>query len=131
MFTPLRFAFACLFSLAVAQAAIAADCAPDARRGAQVFTTECGVCHAVKKDVAGLMGPNLNGVIGRKSGSLAGFSYSPAMRNKDVTWQAETIAELITQPQAYVPGTYMPYMGLASADDRQAVVCFLKSKEAL
>ena len=50
------------------------------------------------------------------------------MRSKDVTWQAETISQLITQPQAYVPGTYMPYMGLASADDRQAVVCYLKEQ---
>ncbi|MFJ4542732.1 c-type cytochrome [Pseudomonas sp. NPDC088429] len=127
----LKFACASLFSLTLAQAAVAADCAADSSHGAQIFNTECGVCHAVKKDVTGMMGPNLNGVIGRKSGSLAGFSYSQAMRNKDVTWQAETIAELITQPQAYVPGTYMPYMGLASKDDREAVVCFLKSKEAL
>ncbi len=64
----------------------------------------------------------------RKSGSLEGFSYSQAMRNKNIDWQAENIAQLITQPQAYVPGTYMPYMGLASADDRQAVVCFLKEQ---
>ena len=75
-----------------------------------------------------VMGPNLFGVYGRKSGSLPGFSYSQAMRDKDVSWQAENITQLITQPQAYVPGTYMPYMGLASADDRQAVACFLKEQ---
>ncbi len=96
--------------------------------GAQVFANECGVCHSVSKGMAGMMGPNLSGVVGRKSGSLEGFSYSQAMRSKDVTWQAETISQLITQPQAYVPGTYMPYMGLASADDRQAVVCYLKEQ---
>ena len=128
MFTSLRLPLFGLLSLALAQAAPAADCAPDQRHGAEVFANECGVCHSVTKGATGMMGPNLAGVVGRKSGSLEGFSYSQAMRNKNIDWQAENIAQLITQPQAYVPGTYMPYMGLASADDRQAVVCFLKEQ---
>ena len=128
MFTPLRLSLIGLLSFTLAQAVYAAECATDTSHGAQVFAAECGVCHAVSKGTTGMMGPNLAGVYGRKSGSLAGFSYSQAMRDKDVTWQAETITQLITQPQAFVPGTYMPYMGLASADDRQAVACFLKQQ---
>ena len=128
MFTPLRLSLIGLLSFTLAQAVSASECATDTSHGAQVFAAECGVCHAVSKGTTGMMGPNLAGVYGRKSGSLAGFSYSQAMRDKDVTWQAETITLLITQPQAFVPGTYMPYMGLASADDRQAVACFLKEQ---
>ena len=128
MITSQKFSLIGLLTLALAQTVVAADCAPDQGRSAQVFANECGVCHSVSKGMAGMMGPNLAGVVGRKSGSLEGFSYSQAMRSKDVTWQAETISQLITQPQAYVPGTYMPYMGLASADDRQAVVCYLKEQ---
>ena len=128
MFTSQKFSLIGLLSLALAQTVVAADCTPDQGHGAQVFANECGGCHSVSKGMAGMMGPNLSGVVGRKSGSLEGFSYSQAMRSKDVTWQAETISQLITQPQAYVPGTYMPYMGLASADDRQAVVCYLKEQ---
>jgi cytochrome c len=128
MFTPLRLSLIGLLSFTLAQAVYAAECATDTSHGAQVFAAECGVCHAVSKGTTGMMGPNLAGVYGRKSGALAGFSYSQAMRDKDVTWQAETITQLITQPQAFVPGTYMPYMGLASADDRQAVACFLKEQ---
>ena len=128
MFTPLRLSLIGLLSFTLAQAVSAAECATDTSHGAQVFAAECGVCHAVSKGTTGMMGPNLAGVYGRKSGSLAGFSYSQAMRDKDVTWQADTITQLITQPQAFVPGTYMPYMGLASADDRQAVACFLKEQ---
>jgi cytochrome c len=128
MFTSLRLSLVGLMSFTLAQAVVAAECVPDTRRGAEVFANECGVCHAVAKGTMGMMGPNLSGVYGRKSGSLEGFSYSQAMRDKDVSWQAENIAQLITQPQAFVPGTYMPYMGLASADDRQAVVCFLKEQ---
>ena len=128
MFTPLRLSLIGLLSFTLAQAVSASECATDTSHGAQVFAAECGVCHAVSKGTTGMMGPNLAGVYGRKSGSLAGFRYSQAMRDKDVTWQAETITQLITQPQAFVPGTYMPYMGLASADDRQAVACFLKEQ---
>lgn len=128
MFTSQKFSLFGLLTLALAQTVVAADCTPDQGHGAQVFANECGVCHSVSKGTAGMMGPSLAGVVGRKSGSLEGFSYSQAMRSKDVTWQAETISQLITQPQAYVPGTYMPYMGLASADDRQAVVCYLKEQ---
>ncbi|WP_413795281.1 MULTISPECIES: c-type cytochrome [unclassified Pseudomonas] len=129
MFTSLRLPLMGLLSFTLTHTALAAECTPDQGHGAQVFANECGVCHSVSKGVAGMMGPNLAGVVGRKSGSLEGFNYSQAMRNKDIDWQAENIAQLIAQPQAFVPGTYMPYMGLASADDRQAVVCFLKEQQ--
>ena len=129
MVTALRVSLFGLLSLSLTNAALAAECAPDQGHGAQVFANECAVCHSVTKGMTGMMGPNLAGVVGRKSGSLEGFNYSQAMRNKDINWQAENIAQLITQPQAFVPGTYMPYMGLASVDDRQAVVCFLKEQQ--
>jgi cytochrome c len=129
MFTSLRLPLIGLLSFTLTQAAQAAECTPDQGHGAQVFANECGVCHSVSKSMTGMMGPNLAGVFGRKSGSLEGFNYSQAMRSKDINWQAENIKQLITQPQAFVPGTYMPYMGLASADDRQAVVCFLKEQQ--
>ena len=129
MFTSLRLPLIGLLSFTLTQAALAAECTPDQGHGAQVFANECGVCHSVSKGMTGMMGPNLAGVFGRKSGSLEGFNYSQAMRSKDINWQAENITQLITQPQAFVPGTYMPYMGLASADDRQAVVCFLKEQQ--
>ncbi|WP_137807614.1 cytochrome c family protein [Pseudomonas sp. G(2018)] len=128
MFTALRLPLIGLLSFTLAQAVSAADCSPVQKRGAEVFANECGVCHSVSKGMAGMMGPNLAGVMGRKSGSLEGFNYSQAMRSKNIDWQAENIEQLITQPQAFVPGTYMPYMGLASADDRQAVVCYLKEQ---
>jgi len=128
MFIALRTPVIGLLSFGLAHAALAAECGPAQQRGAEVFANECSVCHAVTQGTTGLMGPNLSGVLGRKSGALPGFNYSQAMRSKDITWQAETISQLITQPQAFVPGTYMPYMGLASADDRQAVVCFLSQQ---
>lgn len=129
MFTALRCSVLGVLALGVCSIALAAECGADSSHGAQVFANECSVCHSASKGVAGMMGPNLNGVFGRKAGSLAGFSYSKAMHDKDVNWQADSISQFIAQPQAFVPGTYMPYMGLASADDRQAVACFLKEQQ--
>lgn len=108
--------------------AVAADCAPaQVEKGSQVFAGECSVCHSVKEGET-IMGPSLHGVVGRTSGSLAGFSYSQAMKTKAVKWQGESIEQFLTQPQTFVPGTYMPYMGLASAPEREAVGCFLSKQ---
>ncbi|MCY1391413.1 Cytochrome c2 [compost metagenome] len=107
---------------------LAAECAPaQVEKGSQVFAGECGVCHSVNAGET-IMGPSLHAVVGRPSGSLAGFSFSQAMKTKAVKWQAETIDQFISQPQSYVPGTYMPYMGLASAPDRAAVGCYLSKQ---
>lgn len=104
-------------------------CAPETvQKGAQVFSTECSVCHAVQPNVQGLIGPNLKGVVGRTSGTLPGFTYSQAMRDRAKAWDVEGIAAFIAQPQAAVPGTYMPYMGLADAASRDAVACFLSQQ---
>ncbi|MEG1039659.1 MAG: c-type cytochrome [Pseudomonas sp.] len=120
------FTMLALFQVAQVQAAA---CVPAAvETGSKLFARDCSVCHAVKEGVTGMMGVNLHGVAGRTSGTFPGFSYSQAMKDKAVAWKAETLQAFITQPQAYVPGTYMPYMGMASADESAAVACFLTQK---
>lgn len=124
----IRLCLAGLAALSLIQAswAQAADCASTTvEKGASLFANECSVCHSVKKEMTGMMGANLHGVVGRTSGTLPGFSYSKAMKDKAVSWKAESLQAFIAQPQAFVPGTYMPYMGMAAAMDREAVVCFL------
>ncbi|MBM7062939.1 c-type cytochrome [Pseudomonas sp. UL073] len=125
----LRLSFAGLAVLLLSQALQAAPaCAPAAvEKGSAAFASDCAVCHAVK-DTPGMMGPSLGGVIGRTSGSLPGFSYSQAMKSKAQAWDAQSIAAFIEQPQAAVPGTYMPYAGMADAASRDAVACFLSQQ---
>jgi cytochrome c len=123
----IRMRFAVFSALAVLQGSNvqAAVCNTDVvERGGNLFARECSVCHAVKEGVAGLMGVSLHAVVGRTSGTLPGFSYSQAMKDKAVPWQVDSLIAFITQPQAFVPGTYMPYMGMAAADSA-AVACFL------
>jgi len=123
-----RFALSFLFtSLALAGSlAVAGECpAPQRQQGEQVFARDCAACHSAQKDGPTLMGPNLHDVVGRQPGTAPGATYSQAMKARQAAWTAEGIAAFIEQPQTAVPGTYMPYAGLADAGERQAVTCFL------
>ncbi|MFI8481455.1 c-type cytochrome [Pseudomonas sp. NPDC078700] len=110
-----------------AQAAISCS-ATETQQGHKLFDTDCSVCHSVQKDAVGMMGPDLFGVVGRQSGSLQGFSYSKAMRDRAKPWDTDSIQTFITQPQALVPGTYMPYMGMDDKAGRKAVACYLSEQ---
>ncbi|MBO3274708.1 c-type cytochrome [Pseudomonas schmalbachii] len=100
----------------------------EAEQGQNVFARDCAVCHSAKQNEPGMMGPNLHGVVGRMSGSLAGFSYSQALKTKGAAWSRDALDAFIAQPQAAVPGTYMPFAGLADAAERKAVTCWLSQQ---
>jgi cytochrome c len=87
---------------------------------------QCAVCHQVKPGASGL-GPNLHGVVGRKAGTLAGYSYSSAMKASGKTWDAASIDAYIEAPQTVMPGTRMSYPGLKDKAKRDEVVAWLKS----
>jgi cytochrome c len=70
----------------------------------------CISCHSVDPAETGLPAPNLDGVVGRRAGSLADFDYSPAMRaasEKGLVWTRETLKAFLANPQAVMPGTAM------------------------
>lgn len=116
--------------IATAQFAFAASCEPEqVKTGQDVFQNKCAACHSVDKNAGQMMGPNLHGLMGRKAGSLPGFNYSMAMKSKGITWSPETFEQFITKPQAYVSGTYMPFAGLKSADDRHNLDCYLSTQK--
>ncbi|MCY1356178.1 hypothetical protein D9M69_426210 [compost metagenome] len=119
---------ALLLALAATQTAVAATAtcpAAEAEQGQTVFARDCSMCHSASKEGPGMMGPNLHGVVGRMSGSLAGFSYSEAMKTRGAAWSRDSLDAFIAQPQSAVPGTYMPFAGLADAAERRAVTCWL------
>jgi len=90
----------------------------------QSFST-CAVCHSVEPG-QNMIGPSLAGVVGRQAGSVAGATYSPAMRDADVTWNEATLLRYIADPAAVVPGGTMPNPGVSAAD-AQAIVNYLKT----
>lgn len=111
-------------------AATGSASAADADRGKTVFE-RCAVCHAVKADdPRRLPGPSLAGVIGRPAAQLPDFRYSPALKRSGLTWSDETLDRFLTDPQALVRGTRMPFAGLGDEADRDDVIAYLKRDAA-
>ncbi|UZE52064.1 cytochrome c family protein [Rhodopseudomonas sp. P2A-2r] len=103
--------------------------AQDAAAGEKVFGT-CKLCHQIGENAKNGVGPNLNGVIGRKSGSVPGYSYSVANKESGITWDEATFREYIKDPKAKVPGTKMIYAGLKDEQKTNDLVAFLKQFDA-
>ncbi|HEY8334903.1 MAG TPA: cytochrome c family protein [Tardiphaga sp.] len=103
--------------------------AQDAAAGEKVFGV-CKLCHQIGENAKNGVGPNLNGLIGRKSGSVAGYSYSVANKESGITWDEATFREYIKDPKAKVPGTKMIYAGLKDEQKTNDLVAFLKQFDA-
>ena len=100
--------------------------AQDAAAGQAVFMSHCRICHS---PVAGknMLGPSLFGVVGRKAGTVPGYSYSPANASSGLTWDAPTLETYLTNPAAEVPHTKMTFAGLQSAKDRTDIIAYLST----
>jgi cytochrome c len=77
-----------------------------------------------------MIGPELNGVIGRKAGSVEGFNYSEANKNSGITWDEASFSEYIKNPRAKVPGTKMIFAGLKDEQRIKDLIAFLKQYDA-
>lgn len=97
----------------------------DDSRGAQVWRA-CAICHSLEPDDHSRAGPSLHGVFGRQIAHAAGYDFSPALRDMDIVWTPQTVAELFEfGPDAYTPGSRMPDQRVTDPADRQALVDFL------
>jgi cytochrome c len=103
--------------------------AQDATRGVNVFK-QCMICHAVGPGAQNKIGPDLNGLDGRQSGSLTTFSYSAANRNSSFVWNEATFKQYIANPQAMIPGTKMPFAGLKDPQQISDLWAYLKQFNA-
>jgi cytochrome c len=81
--------------------------AQDAAAGEQVFKRLCSPCHEIGPDAKIKLGPPLNGIDGRKSGTFDDFNYSPANKSSGITWSEETFPKYIRAPMQDMPGTRM------------------------
>jgi cytochrome c len=110
-------------SLAIVQAAPQAD--PAAGQG--VFSQKCASCHTVTPDLAhGLLGPSLVGVLGRTAGTMAGWDFSPALKESKVTWTEENLNKWLTDSTAFVPRAQMD-LKIPSRIEREDVIAYLKT----
>lgn len=85
--------------------------AQDAAAGERLFG-QCRACHQVGESARNGIGPQLNGLFGRKAGSVEGYAYSPANKASELVWSPETFRDYIKDPKAKMPGTKMIFAGL-------------------
>ena len=85
--------------------------AQDVAAGKTSFN-KCLACHAIGEGARNKVGPELNGLDGRKSGTAPDYSYSDANKNSGITWNAAEFKEYIRDPKAKVPGTKMIFAGI-------------------
>lgn len=99
--------------------------AQDPDKGAALFR-QCAACHSL---VPGqhLTGPSLAGIMGRKAGTAEGFGrYSPAMKQSNVEWSAETIDPWLKSPGEFIPGTSMRVPGIDDPAARRELIAYLE-----
>ena len=73
---------------------------------------KCLACHAIGEGAKNKVGPELNGIDGRKSGTAEGYSYSDANKNSGITWNKDQFLDYIKDPKAKIPGTKMAFAGI-------------------
>ena len=120
-------------TLITAAALIAASAgitlAQDVDKGAIVFK-KCAICPKIGPGAANLVGPELNGLDGRHSGSVPSYSYSPANKDSGIVWGEATFKEYIQDPQAKIPKTKMFFAGIKNEQDISDLWAYLKQFDA-
>jgi cytochrome c len=102
--------------------------ADDADAGKKVFN-QCRACHVLDQPT-NRVGPHLVGLIGRKAGSVEGFSYSDAMKNSGITWDEESLAKYLKDPKGAIAGNKMAFAGVKKEDDLKNLIAYLKEETA-
>ena len=97
--------------MALLAAATTTARAQDVAAGETSFK-KCLACHSVGAGAKNKVGPELNGLDGRHSGTAAGFTYSAANKDSGITWSKETFLDYIKDPKAKIPGTKMIFPGI-------------------
>lgn len=96
----------------------------DAKAGEVAFDV-CTTCHSTEKDAGNDVGPNLFGVVGRKSASAPNFDYSAPLKASGITWTNERLSEWLADPVKMVPGTSMGFPGITSKDKIRDLIAYM------
>ena len=103
--------------------------AQDAAAGEKVYAV-CRPCHQIGETAKNGVGPIMNGLFGRKSGTIEGYNYTDANKNSGLTWDEATFTDYIKDPRAKIPGTKMIYAGLKDEQRTNDLIAYLKQYDA-
>jgi cytochrome c len=106
-----------------------AACAQDVAAGENSFK-KCAICHSIGEGATNKIGPELNGLDGRKSATVAGFDYSDANKNSGITWNEASFKEYIKDPKAKIPDTKMIFAGIKNDKEVDDLWAYLKQFDA-
>lgn len=98
--------------------------AADAAAGQAIFG-RCRICHNVQAGAPNTVGPNLNGVFGRKAGSVPNFLYSAAMKDSGIVWDDETLRKYLQSPKDFIPGNKMAFPGIKDENEISNLLAYL------
>jgi cytochrome c len=118
-----------IIAAALIAASSAHAVAQDVAAGQTVFK-QCMICHAVGTSAQNKIGPELNGLDGRRSGSANNYAYSAANKNSGIVWNEATFKQYIANPRAMIPGTKMPFAGLKDPQQINNLWAYLKQFNA-
>ena len=119
------FVLASVVILASAGSALAQDLA-----AGETSFKKCLPCHAVGEDAKNKVGPLLNGLEGRKSGTIEGYNYTDANKNSGITWTEAEFRDYIKDPRAKIKGTKMVFAGIKSENEITNLWAYLKQFDA-
>ena len=118
-----------MLAAALLAAAIGTAQAQDAEKGKNVFK-KCTPCHNIGPGATNKVGPELNGLDGRKTGSVPDFNYSDANKNSGIVWDEANFKEYIKDPRGKIPGTKMIFAGIKNEQEISDLWAYLKSFDA-
>ncbi len=87
---------------------------------------KCRACHQIGETAKNGVGPHLNGLFGRHTGEVEGYSYSAANKAANLTWDEAIFADYIKDPRAKIPGTKMVFAGIKNEKEIADLTAFLK-----
>jgi cytochrome c len=114
--------------LALVTAAATSAHAQDAATGAKVFKV-CHICHRIGPGAKNLVGPELNGLDGRHSGTAPGYNYSDANKRSGIVWNEKTFKKYIKDPRGDIPGTKMAFAGIKNKKEIDDLWAYIKQFE--
>ena len=112
-----------LMAVLIAAASVPAM-AQDAQKGKTVFNV-CLACHTIGPAAQNKIGPELNGLDGRKAGTVSNFDYSDANKSSGIVWNEETFEDYIKNPAAKVPGTKMIFPGIKNEQQEKDLWAYI------